>query len=151
MEGIISICYVIISMRQPFQWSYCSLVTVNDWEFRTWPWQLFALGKGGFPLFVISNRCIPAKSALGWSAVVFCACQIIQLLFSVFSVVTAAYRRDCRLVISEIRKKWRQMKEGLTEMTALYFNLIYIYFSPTFVANVKGLYRLCEGQLHSLE
>lgn len=92
-------------------------------------------------MFVISNR----------SAVVFCACQIIQLLFSVFNVVTAAHRRDFRLVISEIRNKLRQMKEGLAEMTALCFNLIYIFFPPTFVANVKGLYPLCEGQLHSLE
>jgi hypothetical protein len=38
--------------------------------------------KKDHPLFVTSNRCISVKNTLGWSAVVFCACEIMQ----VFSV-----------------------------------------------------------------
>jgi hypothetical protein len=35
------------------------------------------------PLFVTNNRCIPVKNTLGLSSFVFCACEIIQVLFSV--------------------------------------------------------------------
>jgi hypothetical protein len=39
------------------------------------------------PLFVTNNSCIPVKNTLGLSLVVFCACEIIQLLYSVVCCV----------------------------------------------------------------
>jgi hypothetical protein len=36
-----------------------------DYGVCSWPWQWFALGKGGRPLFVTSNPCIPFKKYIG--------------------------------------------------------------------------------------
>jgi hypothetical protein len=55
--------------------------TDTDWGDCSWPWQLLSLEKDDRPLFVTSNRCIPVKNTLGWSAVVFCACERIQFCF----------------------------------------------------------------------
>ena len=46
-----------------------------------------ALGKAYHPLLVTSNRCIPVKSTVDRSAVVFCACKIIRLFSVVFYVL----------------------------------------------------------------
>jgi hypothetical protein len=48
------------------------------------PWQLSVLGKADRPLLVISNRFISVKNILARNAVVFCACDIIQLFYVVF-------------------------------------------------------------------
>jgi len=47
----------------------------------------FALGKGDHPLFVTSNRRTSVKNTVRWSAVVFCACEIIQLFTVMLCVV----------------------------------------------------------------
>jgi hypothetical protein len=83
-------------------WPY-SVFTDTDWGVCSWPWHLFALGKTDHPLFVISNRYIP----VGWSAVVFCACEIIQLFSVVFCVIRAVHEFDFRLVINETSSIWR--------------------------------------------
>ena len=51
--------------------------TVPDCGVCSWPWQRFALGTADSPLFVTNNRCrpIPVTNMLGWSTVVFCACE----------------------------------------------------------------------------
>jgi hypothetical protein len=51
--------------------------TDADWEVCSWYWQLFARGNADRLLFVTSNKCIQIKNTLGWSAVVFCECEII--------------------------------------------------------------------------
>jgi hypothetical protein len=37
--------------------------------------------KEDLPLFVTTNRCITVKNVLGLSDVVFCVCEVIQLVF----------------------------------------------------------------------
>jgi hypothetical protein len=68
----------------------CHSKTANtDWGVFRWPWLLLLLWKVDRRLFVTINRCIPVKNTLGWSAVLFCACEIIQLFSVVFCVITA--------------------------------------------------------------
>jgi hypothetical protein len=62
----------------------------SDCGVCSWPWQLFAIGNADRPLPVTSNRCITVKNTLGWSAVVFCACEVMQL-FCVVRVVHKFY------------------------------------------------------------
>jgi hypothetical protein len=76
--------------------------TDSDSVVCSWPWQWFAHGKGDFPFFVTSNRCIPVINNLGRSAVVFCACEIIQLFSFVFGVVRVVRALEFRLVILKI-------------------------------------------------
>ena len=49
------------------------------------------------PLFVTTNACIVLENTVGLSAVVFCACEVIQLFSVVFCVLRAAYKFDFRL------------------------------------------------------
>ena len=60
---------------------------IIDCGFFSWPCQWFALERAEGHLFVTSSGCITVT--LGWSAVVFCACEII-LLCSVLSCVFTA-------------------------------------------------------------
>jgi hypothetical protein len=107
-----------------------SLRTSIDADCRdcSWPWQWFALGKGGRPLFVTSNQCILVKNTFGWSTVVSCACEIIQLFFVLFCVVRAARKFRFRLVINEERN----LSNALVETRV--FDRIY----PRVVVSVKG-------------
>jgi len=57
-----------------------------------------------------SNRCIPVKNTAGSSAVVFCACEIIQLFSVLFYVFRAKHKFDFRLVMNEALNKWRPVK-----------------------------------------
>jgi len=50
--------------------------TVSDWGVRSWPWHWFVLRKADHPLLVASNRSIPVKLTLDWSADAFCASTI---------------------------------------------------------------------------
>ena len=50
-----------------------------------------------------TNRCIPVKNTLGRSAVVFYACELVQLFSVVFCVGRAVRTRSFRLVIQETR------------------------------------------------
>jgi len=61
-------------------------------------------GKLIFPLFVISNWCISNKNVLGWSAVVFCACEIVQLSSLWLELCT---NLTVKRVIKETPNKWR--------------------------------------------
>jgi hypothetical protein len=116
-------------------------VLFTDWVLCSRPCQL---GKVNRPLFVISNRCIRVKNTLHWSAVVFCACEIIRLFSLSFCVFRAVHKFNFRLVIKERRDKWRPV--GHAETEAHSFGRICM-FSPTVVANVKGLCPLCTCQL----
>jgi hypothetical protein len=71
--------------------------------------ELFTQGKADRPSIVTRKRC-PVKNALGWNAVVFCACTMIQLRSVVFDLVTAVHKFDFRLVINKTRNKWRPVE-----------------------------------------
>jgi len=75
------------------------ICTDTDCGVWGWPWHRFAQGKVDHPLFVTSNRCIPVKNAFGWSAVVFGACELLQLFSILFCVVRALHNFDMGLVI----------------------------------------------------
>ena len=94
---------VITTMHSPntHQISSKIIAQIPTFGVRKWPWQCFALGKADLPLFVANNRCAAAKDALGWSAVVFCACEIMQLFSVGFCVVRAVHRIEFRLLINE--------------------------------------------------
>jgi hypothetical protein len=62
---------------------------------------LFALWKDDHPLFVTSNRCVPVKNVLGWSAVVFFVCVKENNFSAVLCVVIAMHKFDFRFVIKE--------------------------------------------------
>ena len=76
-------------MRGTDNTEYCilHLSTLTYCAFCSWPWQWFAFGIEDFPWFVTSNRRISFEGRQGWSAVVFCACEIIQLFSVVFCLV----------------------------------------------------------------
>jgi len=61
------------------------------------------------PLFATSNRCVPVKNTLSWSAV-FCARTAIQLFYVVFCVVTAVHKFAFRLVTNYTPNKWRPVE-----------------------------------------
>jgi hypothetical protein len=69
----------------------CNYTVYTDCRICNWPWKRFALGKDERSLFVNSNRCIPVKNVFGWSRVVFCACDVIQLFAVEFHVVRAMH------------------------------------------------------------
>ena len=79
----------------------------------------------------------------------FCAFQIIQLFSVVFYVVRAVLKFDFRLVIKKNLSNSDQKKEDRAVIQTNVFDRIF-KFLPTVVANVKGLYPRCAGQLHSL-
>jgi hypothetical protein len=91
----------------------------------SWPWQWFALRKTDHLSFVISNQCIPVKNISGWSAVVFCACEIIQLFSLVFCVVRAVHNFDFRLVINE-----EKLRRALIE-THVFWKDLYVFAFPS--------------------
>ena len=78
-----------------------AVIIHTDCEVCNWPWKWFALGKDERSLFVNGNRCIPVKNVFGWSGVVFCACDLIQLFPVAFRVVRAVHKFDFRHVINE--------------------------------------------------
>ena len=63
---------------------------------RYWLWSsqltLAIVYAGDRRPYLVCDRCIPVKNALGWSAVVFCVNLIIQLFCVVFCVVRAVYK-----------------------------------------------------------
>jgi hypothetical protein len=58
-----------------------------------------AMGKGDRSLFVTSNQRIPLKNTIGCSAVVCCACEIIQFFSVVFCVVRDVRKFELGLVV----------------------------------------------------
>jgi hypothetical protein len=70
------------------------------------------LGKANRSLSVNSNRCIPVKNTLGLSSVVFCACDVTQLISVVFCDVRAVNKMDLRHIMNEIPDKYDQVKES---------------------------------------
>jgi hypothetical protein len=77
------------------RWCYqrdASSSTDTDWGVCSWPWQLFALMIAYRSLVVTSNRCIPSENTWGWSAVVFCACEIRKLFSVLFYVVRTVHK-----------------------------------------------------------
>jgi lysylphosphatidylglycerol synthetase-like protein (DUF2156 family) len=90
---------------------------------------------------LVCDRCIPVKNTLGWSAVVFCVCMIMQLFCVVFCVVRAVYKFAFSLVINK--------KKSCSDR--LMFSTRSICFTLIVVASVKRLYPRCANQLRSLE
>jgi hypothetical protein len=91
--------------------SFWTLKLRSDCGVYSWPWHWFALGKVECILLVSSSLCIPVKNTLGWSAVVFCACEIIQLCPVVFYIVRAVHKFYLRLVINEYLTNGHQWKK----------------------------------------
>jgi hypothetical protein len=81
--------------------------TVTDYGICSLSWQWFALGKADRLLFVTTNRCTPVTNKLGWNAVVFCACEMLDLFSLGFCVVRAVHKFDFSLVMKETPNKWR--------------------------------------------
>jgi hypothetical protein len=77
--------------------------------------------------FVTSNRFSPVKKTLGWRAVVFCACEITQLLSVVFCVVRAVSEFEFRFRIKETSKKRSHWEEGHAVNEIYIYIYIYIY------------------------
>jgi len=75
---------------------------------------IFMLAKANRLLFVTSNQCNPVTSILCWSAVVFCACEIIRLYYIMLHVVRAVHKLDFSLVINEII--WQMATSGKKAM-----------------------------------
>ena len=93
-----------------------------------------------------SNGRIKVKNSLGRSAVVFCACEIIQLFSVQFYVHRAVHKCNFRLVINGEKKK-----EKLRDTMIIMFVTESVCTPPNAVASVEGLYASCAGQLHCLE
>jgi hypothetical protein len=128
-----------------------NVTTDTDWRVCSWPWQAVGLGKGAAPLCVTSNRCTctSVKNTLGWSAVVFCAWEIMFFFFCSVLCFRAVHKFYFRFVINETPNKWRPVEEGHT-MTVMV--LIWsMYFLPTILASVRELYPGCAGHLLSSE
>ncbi len=102
-----------------------------------------AQGKGDRSLFVASNQCIPIKNTVGWSAVVFCACEIIQLFSVVFCVVRGVCKFEFGLVIST--------KKGNSVTERLMFFIESIFFPLSVVLGVTALCPSWAGGLLSLQ
>jgi hypothetical protein len=66
-------------------------------ELKKWS----AQGKCDRSLFVTSNQCIPLKNTFGLSAVVFCACEIIQLFSAVLYMVRTVRKFEFGFVMGE--------------------------------------------------
>ena len=54
-----------------------------------------------------NNRIVPGKTKLVVGAVVFCACETIQLFFIIFRDITAVYNFDLVLDENETPNEWR--------------------------------------------
>jgi len=75
-----------------------TMVLILTEEFAVDLGSVFAMGKADCLLYVTSNRCLPVTNTLGWSAAVFCACEIVRLFSIVFCVVRAVRKRDFGLL-----------------------------------------------------
>jgi len=74
--------------------------TDTDRGVCNWPWHMLALVKADRSLFVTRNWRIPAENTLGWSSVVFCACELKLLFSTAFCGVRSVHKFDFRLVIN---------------------------------------------------
>jgi hypothetical protein len=94
--------------RMPFPASLARLaITDTDWGECSWPWHMFALGKEDRPLIVTSNKHIPLKNTPERSAVVFCACETIELCSVASCVVRGVYKLHFEFVsIGIVNKLW---------------------------------------------
>jgi len=111
--------------------------TDTEWGACSWPWHV-RWGKSDPPLFVTSNPCISVKNTLGWSAVVFCGCELIHSLHAVFYVVRTVHKFDFRVVINETPNKWPLERGSCSDTHVV--DRTSICFPPTVVASVTGLY-----------
>jgi hypothetical protein len=68
------------------------------------------------------------KNTLRWSAVVFCACAIIQFFSVVFRVVRAMHKFDSRLVINETPNKWRPVeRRSCNNRDSCFWQAVYVF------------------------
>ena len=75
--------------------------------------------------------CVPLKNTLGWSAVVFCACEVTQSLSKVTHVHTAVHKYDFKLPKKETHAKWRSVERKSCKSWR---------FTSTVIVNIKGIY-----------
>jgi len=125
-------------------------------EYRYWLWSsqltlaLFMLRKVDRPLLVASNRWIPVKTTLEWSADAFCASTIMRSFIVVFCVLRGVHTFDFGIVIKETPNKWRsEEKRSCSDDDSCFLHNL--YFPPPSGACVEGSYKCCAGQLLSLE
>ena len=129
-------------MRQHTNW--CLLLEKNyiyrlQSDLKKWS----AQGKGDRSLYVTSNQCIPLKNTHGWNAVVFCACEITQLLSAVFYMVRAVRKFEFGFVI--------RAKKRVTQLQRLMLFTEFICFPLSVASSVKALYTRCAGRLLHLQ
>jgi hypothetical protein len=89
-----------------------------------WPWQ-FALRKAQWLLFVNINRDIPFTNTSGWSAVVSCVCEIIQLFSAAFHVVRFVNEFYFRLTPNDI-SGWSAVVSCVCEIIKLFSGAFHV-------------------------
>jgi hypothetical protein len=103
--------------------------------------------------FIKRKRAIHVKNILGWSAVVFCACEKIQLFSVVFCVVGAEHTSYFGLVINGISDKCRLVfvtkRTCVLKRQKVMFLTGSVCLPPTVVANVKELPTLSKPNAFS--
>ena len=127
-------------------WRHIALVLILTEEFAVDLGSFFSCAGESWPSLVTSNWCIPVKNTLGWSAVVFCAWEVIQLFSIVFCVVTAVHKFDFRLVINEAPNKWRPVDTRSYNYKDSCFDQDLYIFPTTVSSRVLRDYIRCAGQ-----
>ena len=85
---------------------------------------------------------IPVRNTLGWSAVVFFACEVILLFCVVFFVFSAGPKFDFRVVINGTLKKWHASGEKILQWYRPVFLIGYICFAwPSSQMTIPTLWR----------
>jgi hypothetical protein len=104
----------------------------TDWGVFSWPWKLFPLMKADRPsLWPVTDVC-HLKMHWGWRAVVFCACEVLQLFSAVFYVVRAVHKFEFRLVINETPSKWRPVEiRSCSDRDLCFWRDVYIFSGPS--------------------
>ena len=86
------------------------------------------------PLFLTSNQCTAFKKTFDWNAVVFCACEIIQLFYV---VVRAVHKSHFSLDINETPNKWRPPERSCSDRDSCFWQDLYV-FRPTIVTSYSN-------------
>ena len=81
------------------------------------------------PLFLSSNQCTSIKTKSGWNAVMFCACEIIQLILQCSVWLEPCINLTFRVVINETPNNWRQTWRSRRDRDSC-FDRMYEYVCP---------------------
>ena len=104
----------------------------------------FVLGNANCPLLETSNQCIWVKNTLGWRAVTFNVCWIIQLFCVAFCVVRAVHKFDFWLVSDETPYKlWPGERRSCVNRDSCFWQDLYV-FSQLFLLLLSNVPMLCR-------